>query len=153
MTSSHQGLPCDAPWENSVSPLSVAPVEEGTARGLVEQAVEETAASVDDRDVETEEARVAARRSRRQAVPTEAERQEHNKTHLPYRSWCRICVAARCPDRHHLRGPAVGGGQDERLPERAEVAFDYCYLRNKAGGKQQRSLLPRTTGQGCWRPT
>ena len=27
--------------------------------------------------------------------PSERERAEHDITHLPYRSWCKICVAAR----------------------------------------------------------
>ena len=27
--------------------------------------------------------------------PTRAERTEHEKTHLPYRSWCQVCVMAK----------------------------------------------------------
>ena len=27
--------------------------------------------------------------------PTQRERDNHAMTHLPYKSWCRICVAAR----------------------------------------------------------
>ena len=36
-------------------------------------------------------------------VPTKAEEAEHNKTHLPYRSWCEACVQGKAPDNHHRR--------------------------------------------------
>ena len=35
-------------------------------------------------------------RHRRPAeIPSERERFEHNITHIPYRPWCEVCVAAR----------------------------------------------------------
>ena len=41
-------------------------------------------------EADTEVARGRARKSPK--GPTEAERREHEATHLPYRSWCEVCV-------------------------------------------------------------
>ena len=35
--------------------------------------------------------------------PSEAERDEHNATHLPFESWCEQCVARKMPDSPHER--------------------------------------------------
>ena len=37
--------------------------------------------------------------------PTEAEREEHEITHVPYRSWCEHCVKSRGEDGQHGRVP------------------------------------------------
>ena len=34
---------------------------------------------------------------------SQEEREEHERTHLPYRSWCEICVKARGRKRAHLK--------------------------------------------------
>ena len=36
-------------------------------------------------------------------VPTAAQIAAHNISHLPYRSWCQYCVAARRPNSPHAR--------------------------------------------------
>ena len=38
-------------------------------------------------------------------VPSPAEVARHNLTHLPYKRWCKFCVAARCPNVPHVRLP------------------------------------------------
>ena len=56
-------------------------------------------------------------------VPTKAEVDRHNCTHLPYRSWCKWCVMARRPNTHHR----------SRLSSRRALPLlvaDYCYLRD-----------------------
>ena len=56
--------------------------------------------------------------------PTQQERELHNLTHVPYRSWCEICVKAKgkeTPSRRNL----------DRQPV---IQVDYCFL---------------TTGDGC----
>ena len=35
--------------------------------------------------------------------PTKAEKEEHERTHCPYRSWCEHCVRARARNSHHRR--------------------------------------------------
>ena len=36
------------------------------------------------------------------SLPSKAEVEHHNLTHLPYRSWCPFCVAARRKNNAHL---------------------------------------------------
>ena len=53
-------------------------------------------------------------------LPSQAERDLHELTHLPYRNWCPVCVRCRGRDLDHRR--AV---EDERGA--SEYAFDYCF--------------------------
>ena len=77
---------------------------------------------------ETDEVSDEARKLKklRMAVkaPTAAEREEHNRTHLPYRSWCPVCIAGRGVADHHRKSE-----EEERT--QPEVAFDYCFMRNR----------------------
>ena len=44
--------------------------------------------------------------------PTEKEVELHNLTHLPYRNWCELCVAAKDKDLDHrrdVRGERLAG--------------------------------------------
>jgi hypothetical protein len=68
-----------------------------------------------------EEAR-AARPARDPGLPTQAERDAHAATHLPFRSWCDECVHGRCDAPAHVRHKRVAG-------EVPEVAFDYAFVR------------------------
>ena len=52
--------------------------------------------------------------------PTKAEIEEHGKTHLPFRSWCRSCVGGRAVEDAHRR-------KDEKN-EKVTVCMDYFYL-------------------------
>jgi hypothetical protein len=55
-------------------------------------------------------------------APSPAEVERHNTTHMPYRSWCPICVEGRARDKPHHRHD----GQDEKsIPE---IVFDYGFL-------------------------
>lgn len=85
-----------------------------------------------DQDVE-EEVRFRTRRA--MAMPTKEEREKHAVTHLPYRSWCEVCVAAR--------GVATGhrqrSGPDER--EVPSLSLDYCFLRREPGGEALTTLV------------
>jgi len=58
--------------------------------------------------------------------PTEREVELHNLTHLPYRNWCDVCVAAKCNDLDHRRDVREARG----LPE---YSFDYCFPGNEFG--------------------
>ena len=62
-------------------------------------------------------------------LPSLEAQQRHRKTHLPYRPWCRACVAARKPNWPHLRS-------EPRSPDAIpEVHLDYCYMRNNRGSE------------------
>ena len=57
--------------------------------------------------------------------PTRAEREAHEATHLPFRSWCEECVRGRADNpQHRRRAPEVE--EEHRLPE---VHLDYAFLR------------------------
>ena len=57
--------------------------------------------------------------------PTRAEREAHEATHLPFRSWCEECVRGRADNPpHRRRAPEVE--EEHRLPE---VHLDYAFLR------------------------
>ena len=51
------------------------------------------------------------------------EREEHELTHVPYRSWCPYCVKGRARNTPHRR--AVGQGRSEATPK---VSMDYFYM-------------------------
>ena len=52
--------------------------------------------------------------------PSEKEVEDHNRTHLPYRNWCPLCVRAKGKDMDHRK--AVEGERGL-----AEYSFDYCF--------------------------
>ncbi len=84
---------------------------------------EQPAEEIEEEDPEhpAEEAR-AARPSRDPGAPTQADRDAHAATHLPFRSWCDECVQGRRDAPPHFRQKRVAG-------EVPEVAFDYAYIR------------------------
>ena len=62
--------------------------------------------------VEEEETRIPAMR-RAPREPTKSEIDEHNLTHLPFRSWCLCCIAAKAKHWHHRRMRDAEGGEEE----------------------------------------
>ena len=58
------------------------------------------------------------------AVPTAAQIAAHNITHLPYRSWCPYCVAARRPNTSHGRS----GAEDQKSVPM--LVADYCFMKD-----------------------
>ncbi len=89
-------------------------VPEGPAAAAGEQ-------SDDEPEHPADEAR-AARPARDPGAPTQAERDAHASTHLPFRSWCDECVHGRRDAPPHFRQKRAAG-------EVPEVAFDYAYVR------------------------
>ena len=57
-------------------------------------------------------------------APTAAEREAHEATHLPFRSWCRECVAGRRDNPPHRRKE-----DEERVFP--EVSMDYAFVRRQ----------------------
>ena len=54
-------------------------------------------------------------------TPSPGEVEEHNITHMPFRSWCPACVHGKARDKHHQR-------RDQSEKGLPEVVFDYCFL-------------------------
>ena len=70
--------------------------------------------------------------------PTEEDRAEHNVTHLPFRNWCRHCIAGRGKEAAHRRR-AQGSGD---LPE---IHFDFAFMGDEAdAGNTVTMLVART---------
>ena len=85
-------------------------------------------------DTENEEKTQQAQRLRRMKAPqqpTRQERFEHKLTHLPYRSWCPICVKSKSRTDNHRK-------QTSRQPV---IQVDFTYM--KALGDKQ--VLPVLT--------
>ena len=60
--------------------------------------------------------------------PTQAEVDEHNLSHLPYRNWCVICVKTKGRDLDHRKSIE----EDRGL---SEYSFDYCFPGDEFGYK------------------
>ena len=56
-------------------------------------------------------------------MPTEAEREEHEKSHLPWRSWCASCVGGGAVSQPHH--PTPEDPTNVRLPH---VLTDYFFM-------------------------
>ena len=56
-------------------------------------------------------------------LPTPKEREVHCRTHVPYRSWCSICVEAEAREDAH-RADAADRDGEQRMPT---MAFDYDF--------------------------
>ena len=55
-------------------------------------------------------------------APTPKEVDQHNATHLPFRSWCPHCLSGKAQDQHHKKREE----QDEKqIPE---IVLDYVFL-------------------------
>ena len=70
-------------------------------------------------------------------APTAQELASHSLTHLPHRSWCQVCVAARSTDRPHRRAEDIG---EHSVPE---VCFDYAFVKTKDEDETQAVQVAR----------
>ena len=116
-------------------------VRESTIQKGLSQAVEKIEAETTDKnlnfDAEISETAVKAKVPRLPYTPGAEEREAHNATHCPFRSWCQLCVAGKAPDPQHL---ALRHGEESKAPT---SEFDYA----KASGKahEPESQLPIIT--------
>ena len=114
------------------SPYSVeqgqllAPVEQGGAgsSGDVAAAPARVGGGGEEEGLERAEDAVVPAPAATPCSPTRAEREAHETTHLPFRSWCEVCVQGRMDNPQHRR--LEHHAEDHRLPE---VHLDYAFLR------------------------
>ena len=73
---------------------------------------------------------------RRPIAPSRAEREEHDRTHIPYRDWCECCVRGRGQEDAHRQSSNTG---EYQVPQ---FGADYWFL---GGGttKQEREAAER----------
>ena len=98
--------------------------------GDQEEAEDEGFENIECEEKEGEEAR-RPEVLRDPGAPTPKEVEEHNVTHMPFRSWCPHCVSGKAQSRHHKRVDHQG---EKQIPE---VVFDYGFL----GGKDDEETL------------
>ena len=63
------------------------------------------------------------RTTRNPADPTSEERERHDATHLPFRAWCPVCVAARATGDPHYRATV-----EEKAEGKPQICADYCQI-------------------------
>jgi hypothetical protein len=72
------------------------------------------------------------------AQPTSRQIDDHDRTHLPYRNWCKWCVEAKGREDGHKRVKADDGG----LPV---VGMDYVYYGNNSKAEENTEERKVTT--------
>ena len=72
--------------------------------------------------------------------PSKEEREEHEKTHIPFRSWCRHCVRGR--------GKEEACRSTERGHEMAEVHMDFMFMGDEGSEKTLAMLVVKERSRG-----
>ena len=72
--------------------------------------------------------------------PRPEEREEHEKTHIPFRSWCRHCVRGR--------GKEEACKRTDRRHDMAEVHMDFMFMGEEEGEKTLAMLVTRERSSG-----
>ena len=96
---------------------------------------------MDDKEEPSEESGPVKGGQSRVVMPTLKERQEHERTHLPHRSWCRHCVAARASNpaqRGRTFPTAIEEDKDTH-----QVSSDHCFMRNQPGMESATILVSK----------
>ena len=78
---------------------------------------------MDDKEEQSEASRAVKVGQKKMMTPTLAEREEHERTHIPCRSWCRHC----------LHGQAILLIEAGNLQRRLKMSYDYCFMRDQPG--------------------
>ena len=87
--------------------------------------------NLDDKEEQSEERRAARVGQRKTTTPTLAEREEHERTHIPNRSWCRHCVAARASRIAHRGRKFAKVVEDDK--DMKQVNSAYYFMRDQPG--------------------
>jgi hypothetical protein len=104
-------------------PIRPEDKEEKSDGAEVEVKGDEDAKDEQEEEDQVEEAMVC-KPCRDPGAPTHAEVEAHEPTHLPYRSWCPVCVAGRRDNPQHRRRE----DEDREVPE---VIMDYAFIRRQ----------------------
>ena len=91
----------------------------GDVEGSCEGAGPEEAQGAEESETDSHEEALPKVVARDPGAPTQAEIDEHNVDHIPYRSWCECCVMGRGTGEQHRAGP------ESRVPI---IAFDYLFI-------------------------
>ena len=118
----------EAKCENSESLRPTGQGESGTEEVQEESAGDQQMAGepeeVSEDDHNADEA-MKAKPLRSPMNPTKAEIEEHEITHLPYRSWCSHCVRGKAVDDQHRS--QTKDTEEDAIPR---ISIDYCFWNN-----------------------
>ena len=106
---------------SSVSAIGLSP-ESNETEAAAGDGGDDQVVDVDDED-DDEEQEAGSRKTHKMTDPCKPgtiEINEHEKTHLPYRNWCRHCVKGRGKEMSHTKSK-----NEHRLPE---VHLDFCFV-------------------------
>ena len=91
----------------------------------------------------TEQAQVAFAKSL-PATPSEEDRERHNLTHVPFRTWCADCIAGQATEDKHKRRKDK---PDDRTI--ATMGLDYCFLGRDNEKDQATTLILALKPANC----
>ena len=74
--------------------------------------------------------------------PTKEEKEDHEKTHMPFRSWCRHCVRGR--------GKEEACRKTDRAHEIAELHLDFMSMGDEETEKTKAMLVVKERGAAGW---
>ena len=106
---------------------------------IVEDEMDEE--DMDDKEEQSEEIRAVRVGQKKMMTPTLAEREEHERTHVPYRRWCRHCVAARASNPAHRGRKFAKAVEDDT--DMKQVSYDYGILRDQPGLESAKILVSK----------
>ena len=98
---------------------------------------------MDDKEKQSEESRAVRVGQKQTVTPTLAEWEEHERSHIPCRSWCRHCVAARASNAAHRGRKFTRAVEDDK--EMKQVSND-CFVRDHSGMESATILVSKDRG-------
>ena len=113
-----KGLGMDDEEEDALRPEEATEVEAGGEASDGEEGLGQSVV------IEGEEGRTSVGIRAPQRV-SKAEREEHERTHTPYRGWCPYCVKGRGRNTPHMRGQKGKDDPDLKVPR---VSMDYFFM-------------------------
>jgi hypothetical protein len=71
-------------------------------------------------------------------APTKLEREEHEATHLPFRSWCTHCLRGRGRNKPHQRQAVEADVDAQKVPK---ISMDYFFMSQEEEKASENPLL------------
>ena len=96
-------------------------------------------AEINEGDEDQEDEARISKGIRAPETPTQEEVAEHNRTHLPYRSWCKACVFGQGKNPSHA-------SREKNISGIRSISWDYMYLKEKRKEGEKRSAIVEGDG-------
>ena len=96
---------------------------------------------MEDKEEQSEEIRSVRVDKKKMITPKLAEREEHERTHILYRSWCRHCVAGRASNPAHRGRKFAKAVEDDK--DMKQVIYDNGFLRDQPGMESEKILVSK----------